>query len=62
MNGEGTGRFDYSVRQLELVRARMPMKLGTKTVRAKKVAIIKSYIRVSPCAHTRVLRDAQVKG
>jgi len=43
-------RWAYRVRQLELVRARMPMKLGTKTVAAEKKAIAKVYIRVSPVA------------
>jgi hypothetical protein len=34
-----------------LVRARMPMKLGMKTVEAKTVATIARYMRVSPMAH-----------
>ena len=39
----------YSERQFALVRARMPMKLGTKMVEAKMVATIAKYIR-SPVA------------
>ena len=35
---------DYWSRQSALVRARMPMKAGTKTVRAAKVVTIASYI------------------
>ena len=41
---------DYSERQLLLVRARIPMKVGTKIVEAKTVAMSARYIRVSPMA------------
>ena len=36
--------WDYRVRQLALVRARMPMKVGVKTARAKTVAIRAVYM------------------
>jgi hypothetical protein len=43
-------RVDYSERQLLLVLARMPMKVGTKMVEAKTVTMSARYIRVSPMA------------
>ena len=36
--------WDYRVRQLRLVLARMPMKLGVKTARAKTVAMMAVYM------------------
>jgi hypothetical protein len=43
-------RLDYSERQLLLVLARIPMKLGTKMVEAKTVMMSARYMRVSPVA------------
>ena len=36
--------WDYRVRQLALVRARMPMKVGVKTVAAKTKAMMAVYM------------------
>ena len=45
----------YIERQLALVRARMPMKLGTKTVEANTTVIIARYIWFSSGAATGIL-------